>query len=417
MTNTIQRNKPKKTTNTVAPAEMQHPYAVQDSVVPGARNLSETIKLLNQKGFSKTVENATVLEVISPPDSQDGKTKYILPHLNMADGKYLEGYLCKIRLPEDVGSLPDPEDMFGDEIAGSREVFEKTTQNQEQKKIKLINYFEAVANHKTFAPLDPKNTKRPKPNSKVRVYCFSEPHMTAGSSIEGFYEIIDQDDSIFEPGKLNALLADFRSFIDTTQTVVQSTTNNITSFVAQVFSSQSQVSSQDLEHEDERGQETSGQILTDGEMLSENFSLQQLTISRSFPNIDNAPNYQQKENLRLLANDVLEPISRQFGELIITSAYRSPELNQKVGGSRTGVHPRGMAADIVPVTGTKNLLEVANWIRDNLAFKQLILEMWRPEANRGWIHVSYDKANNKKQAFEMYKDENGQTNSRPLKKA
>ncbi len=241
--------------------------------------------------------------------------------------------------------------------------------------------------------------------------------MTAGSSIEGFYEIIEHDDSIFEPGTLNDLLADFRRFVDEANTIIQSSTSNIVSFVAQKFSSESQVSSADLEHEDERGQQSDGQTMADGEMLSENFSLGQLTISKRFPNIDNTPNDQQKENLRLLANDVLEPIRRQFGELIVTSGYRSPELNQKVGGSRTGDHPRGMAADIVPVSGTKNLLEVANWIRDNLAFKQLILEMWRPEANRGWIHVSYDLSNNKKQAFEMYKDENGQTKSRPLKKA
>jgi len=417
MTSTIKRHKPKKTTNTVVPAEMQHPYAVQDSVVPGARSLSETIKLLNQKGFSKTVENATVLEVISPPGSQGGKTKYILPHLNMTDGKYLEGYLLKIRLPEDVGSLPDPQDMFGDESTGSRDAFEKKTQNQEQKKIKLINYFEAVANHKTFAPLDPKNTKRPQPNSKVRVYCFSEPHMTAGSSIEGFYEIIDHDDSIFEPGTLNDLLAGFRRFVDEANTIVQSSTSNITSFVAQAFSSESQVSPADLEHEDERGQDFNGQTLADGEMLSENFSLRQLTISRRFPNIDNTPSDQHKENLRLLANDVLEPIRREFGELNITSGYRAPELNKKVGGSRTGDHPRGMAADFVPVSGTKNLLEIVNWIRDNLAFKQLILEMWRPEANRGWIHVSYDRSNNKKEVLEMYKDKNGNEIYKILKKA
>ena len=60
-------------------------------------------------------------------------------------------------------------------------------------KIKLINYFESVANHKTFAPLDPKNQKMPAPNSKVRVMCFSEPHMYSGGSIDGFYEIIDND--------------------------------------------------------------------------------------------------------------------------------------------------------------------------------------------------------------------------------
>ena len=417
MTSTIQRNKPKKTTNTIAPAEMQHPYAVQDAAVPGARNLAEATKLINQKGFSKVIENATVLENISPPNNPGGKTTYILPHLNLADGKTFSGYLCKIRLPEDVGCLPDPQSMADEINSGPSAKKAIEGANPADEKIKIINYFEAVANHKTFAPLDAKNQKIPAPNSKVRVICFSEPHMYSGGSIDGFYEIIDPDDSIFEPGTLNDLLKDFRRFVDEVNTIVQSSTSNVTSFLSQAFSSGSQVSPADLEHEDERGQDFNGQTLADGEMLSENFSLRQLTISRRFPNIDNTPSDQHKENLRLLANDVLEPIRRQFGELNITSGYRAPELNQKVGGSRTGDHPRGMAADFVPVSGTKNLLEIVNWIRDNLAFKQLILEMWRPEANRGWIHVSYERSNNKKQVLEMNKDKNGKEIYRELKKA
>jgi len=418
-TNTIQRNKPKKTTNTIAPAEMQHPYAVQDAVVPGARNLAEATKLINQKGFSKVIENATVLEIISPPNNPGGKTTYILPHLNLADGRTFSGYLCKIRLPEDVGCLPDPQSMADEINSGPSAKKAIEGANPADEKIKRINYFEAVANHKTFAPLDAKNQKIPAPNSKVRVICFSEPHMYSGGSIDGFYEPIDDDDSIFEPGKLNDLLESFRKYTKQVGEIVQSNSDNVSSFVSQIGDKVSSIfgpSAKDLEHEDERGQDSDGMSMVDGEMLSQNFSLSQLTKSSRFPNIDNTPNQQQKENLRLLANNVLEPIRNKFGDLIITSAYRSPEINQKVGGSRTGDHPRGMAADIVPTTGTKNLLEVANWIRDNLSYKQLILEMWRPEANRGWIHVSYDVSNNKKQAFEMYKDQNGQTQYREIKK-
>lgn len=418
-TNTIQRNKAKKTTNSIEPAHMQHPYAVQDAAVPGARNLAEATKLINQKGFSKVIENATFLEVISPPNNPGGKTTYILPHLNLADGKTFSGYLCKIRLPEDIGCLPDPQDILGEINSGPSAKKAVEGANSADEKIKIITYFEAVANHKTFAPLDPKNQKIPSPNSKVRVICFSEPHMYSGGSIDGFYEIIDNDDGMFEQGTLNGLLESFRQYSQKAQEIVQAGSDNISSFVSQIGDKVSSVfgpSAKDLEHEDERGQDSDGMSMTDGEMLSQNFSLSQMTKNSRFPNIDNTPNEQQKENLRLLANNVLEPIRNKFGDLIITSAYRSPEINQRVGGSRTGDHPRGMAADIVPRTGTKNLLEVANWIRDNLSYKQLILEMWRPEANRGWIHVSYDANNNKKQAFEMYKDQNGQTQYREIKK-
>jgi zinc D-Ala-D-Ala carboxypeptidase len=415
MTKLIERNRKNKTTNSVEGNLAQHPYSVQDDVVPGSRYLNEAIKLLNEKNYSKIIENATVLEVIAPPDNPDGKTKYILPHLNLEDGKTFEGYLCKIRLPEDIGSLPDPQDMFGDDKDSIKKLFEPQTKSVSEK-INIINYYHAVANHKTFAPIDPENTKRPAPNSKVRVRCFSGPHMYSGGTIDGFYEIIDSKDDMFESGLINDILADYRKYIEDKKKIIETTTNNISNFISSVVDSFQQTNPNDLEHEDERGQQDS-MSLADGEMLSENFSLSQMIVAKRFPNIDNTPTDQHKENLRLLANNVLEPIRNRFGELIITSAYRSPEINERVGGAKTGDHPRGMAADIVPVSGTKNLLEVANWIKDNLSYKQLILEMWRPEANRGWIHVSFDINNNKKQPFEMYKDENGQTKSRPLKKA
>jgi hypothetical protein len=233
MTSTIQRNKPKKTTNTIAPAEMQHPYAVQDAVVPGARNLAEATKLINQKGFSKVIENATVLENISPPSNPGGKTTYILPHLNLADGKTFSGYLCKIRLPEDVGCLPDPQSMADEINSGPSAKKAIEGANPADEKIKRINYFEAVANHKTFAPLDAKNQKIPAPNSKVRVICFSEPHMYSGGSIDGFYEPIDADDSIFEQGTLNDLLKSFRQFYEEVKAIVQPVSDNVSSFFSQ----------------------------------------------------------------------------------------------------------------------------------------------------------------------------------------
>jgi hypothetical protein len=232
-TDKIKRNKERKTTNSIESAHMQHPYAVQDAAVPGARNLAEATKLINQKGFSKVIENASVLELISPPSNPGGKTKYILPHLNMADGRTFEGYLCKIRLPEDVGCLPDPQDILDEINSGPSAKKAVEGANPADEKIKRINYFERVANHKTFAPLDPKNQKIPAPNSKVRVICFSEPHMYSGGSIEGFYEIIDTDDELFERGTLNGLLENFRQFYEASKSIVQAGSENVSSFVSQ----------------------------------------------------------------------------------------------------------------------------------------------------------------------------------------
>ena len=50
-------------------------------------------------------------------------------------------------------------------------------------------------------------------------------------------------------------------------------------------------------------------------------------------------------------------------------------------------HPKGQAVDF-EIPGVDNLL-VAEWIRDNLYFDQLILEYYTPgDINSGWIHVS-----------------------------
>jgi zinc D-Ala-D-Ala carboxypeptidase len=417
MTKTIQRNSSRKTTEAVLPLVQGHANSLTDTAVPGNRSINDTIKLLNQKAFSKVIESATVLELISPPSSPGSKTKYVLPHLNMADDKYIEGYLLKIRLPEDVGSLIDPQDILelNNTESGAKSAFSLQTSMSSDKKTTIIRYCEAVANHRTFAPLNPNESTIPHPNSKVRVYCFTEPHMSSGGTIEGLYEIIDKNNSLFEQGTLNNFLGSLRNYVEKSKNIMQSTFDNVASFISQT-PEVADIPTDQLETEDEKGQELE-MSLTDGVMLSENFSLAQLTKNKNNKDLDNTPNEQQKENLRLLCNDVLEPIRAQFGELIVTSGYRSPEINLRVGGSKTGDHPRGMAADIVPVSGTKNLLEIANWIKDNLQFKQVLLEMWRPEANRGWIHVSYDLNNNKKEALELYKDENGKTKSRSLKKA
>ena len=78
-------------------------------------------------------------------------------------------------------------------------------------------------------------------------------------------------------------------------------------------------------------------------------------------------------------------------------------------------HAKGQAADF-EIFGTPNN-EIANWIRNNLIFDQLILEYWNSdEPNSGWVHVSYDPDfnQNRKQYLRAYKDESNKTQYAPI---
>jgi len=133
--------------------------------------------------------------------------------------------------------------------------------------------------------------------------------------------------------------------------------------------------------------------------LTPNFSLHELTKSETALrlDLDNTPDEQATENLRLLCEMVLQPVRDHYGKGVkVNSAYRSPESNAAVGGSKTSDHCKGMAADI-EIPGVANA-DLAQWIMDNLDYTQLILEFYTPGIpDSGWVHVSYDPNNLKKQ--------------------
>lgn len=144
--------------------------------------------------------------------------------------------------------------------------------------------------------------------------------------------------------------------------------------------------------------------------LSPHFSLSEFTKSQTAVrrNIDNTPSLTAIDNLQLLVDNVLQPIRLHFGlPITISSGYRSPQLNTAIGGSATSDHCLGMAADI-EIIGVDNK-QLAIYIRDNLPFTQLILEFYtKGVADSGWVHVSYDKADIKKQVLSAAKV-NGKT--------
>lgn len=100
-------------------------------------------------------------------------------------------------------------------------------------------------------------------------------------------------------------------------------------------------------------------------------------------NIDNEPENEQIESniirtawqLELLRENIDQPI-------IINSGYRSPYLNNAVGGSKTSAHMRGLAADIRAIYLTP--LELAKKAAEVLQdYDQIIHEFGR------WVHIGF----------------------------
>ena len=120
--------------------------------------------------------------------------------------------------------------------------------------------------------------------------------------------------------------------------------------------------------------------------------------------------------LQVLCGHDLEPVRAHFGKPVrINSGYRSPAVNKAVGSSPGSDHVKGAAADI-EVDGVSNL-EVARWIRDNLSYKQLILENHTPgKPSSGWVHVAYIAGNKAKSTLTMTMGSHGPVYTQGLPK-
>ena len=83
--------------------------------------------------------------------------------------------------------------------------------------------------------------------------------------------------------------------------------------------------------------------------LSPHFRLGEFTrsITAERLGISNEPGYEQLLAMKHLCREVLEPLRRYHGAPIrITSGYRSPALNDAVGGVGCSQHLLGEAADL-----------------------------------------------------------------------
>ena len=86
-------------------------------------------------------------------------------------------------------------------------------------------------------------------------------------------------------------------------------------------------------------------------------------------------------NLTRLCTALLEPLREHFGAVMISSGYRPPWLNKKIGGAPTSQHCLGLAADLVAYRASP--MEVCLFAQKmDLPFDQLIHEFGR------WVHIS-----------------------------
>ena len=147
--------------------------------------------------------------------------------------------------------------------------------------------------------------------------------------------------------------------------------------------------------------------------LSKHFTLEEMTRSMTAvrKGIDNIPGPGEIKNLGDLCYEVLEPVRDHFNQVVsISSGFRDPILSQKIGSSINSQHCKGEAADL-EIFGVANN-ELADWIKENLMFDQLILEYHIPgEPNSGWVHVSYTKEinSNRKEYLMATKNATGKT--------
>ena len=127
--------------------------------------------------------------------------------------------------------------------------------------------------------------------------------------------------------------------------------------------------------------------------LSKHFSLSEFERSATAAKhgIDNHVPSQYIPTLEQLCKEILEPLRAFAGQpIIISSGYRSPQLNLKVGGVYSSQHTLGEACDI--------RIPWFTWIMNHCDYDQLIKET--TDRRIFWIHVSC-RANKRKNRHQV----------------
>lgn len=135
-------------------------------------------------------------------------------------------------------------------------------------------------------------------------------------------------------------------------------------------------------------------------MRPQYFVLGELLFSRTAieKKISNIPTFEQVYMLYMFAMVVLDPIRRLHGSAIaVTSGFRSPALNEAVGGVKGSHHccENGyVAADISTGSFTSNRVLFDKIRKSSIPYCELICE------NDGeWLHVSWHPQKGRERAI------------------
>lgn len=129
------------------------------------------------------------------------------------------------------------------------------------------------------------------------------------------------------------------------------------------------------------------------------FTIAELTRSATARKlgIDNTPPPEAEAALRLLTDNLLDPVRELWGKpIIVTSGYRCAALNRAVGGARNSHHLKGMAADITTGSQADNRQLFQLIMQSSLPFTQLI-----DEHGFSWIHISFDMSDLRRQVLRL----------------
>lgn len=120
--------------------------------------------------------------------------------------------------------------------------------------------------------------------------------------------------------------------------------------------------------------------------ISPHFTLEEMTLSQTASRLglDNTPPPEVVDHLVYVAAK-MESVRTLLGSkvIVVSSGYRSPEVNKAVGGAADSAHMSGYAVDFIcpefgmPIAVCQEIAESA------LQFDQLIMELGR------WVHISF----------------------------
>lgn len=125
------------------------------------------------------------------------------------------------------------------------------------------------------------------------------------------------------------------------------------------------------------------------EIKSEFFTLSELTKSSTATkyHIDNTPTRDIVRNLQYGVNMVLDPLRRLYGKpIVITSGYRCPELNKRVGGVASSWHTQGNAADI----HVASLAEATKIFSNLQKIPSVDTGLFEHSPSGQWLHVQWN---------------------------